>query len=106
MSITIFLLALGLTARVTRFVTDDIAGGPIRALVIRLFGEGSKAHVWVTCPWCAGLWFAAAAVLTGWFYGDTDAWQLIALIASVSWLYAILATWLDGSKLVYTEDEA
>lgn len=105
MSVTVFLLTLGLVARVTRFITDDVLAAPIRTLVIRWFGDESKIYVWATCPWCAGAWFAAAGAVVGWYYGETTAYQIVAIAATISWVYAILASWLDGSKLVISEDD-
>ena len=104
MTISVFLLTLGLVARVTRFLTDDIAGSPIRSLIIRVFGDESKLYVWATCAWCAGAWFAAGGAVLGWYCGETAAYQIVAIAATISWVYAILATWLDGSKFVLEDD--
>ena len=105
MSITVFLLTLGLVARVTRFITDDVLAAPIRTLVIRWFGDESKLYVLSTCPWCLSIWTAGALVPVAWFYGDHPGYLIPAIIGTISWVYAILASWLDGSKLVISEDD-
>lgn len=89
-----FLLALGATARITRFVTSDLLGQPIRATVERRFGDDSRAAYLMTCPWCASIWIsaavlAAALLLPGLWFTAAAAWL------TISYLYGLTASLLD-----------
>lgn len=96
MSLTVFLLALGATARLTRFVTDDYLARHLRAFVIRRAGPQSDFAYLIACPWCLGLWVAGAVMSVAWFYGEHPGFLIPAAALSVSWLYGIAASLLDG----------
>jgi hypothetical protein len=65
--LTVLILA-GATARLTRLVTEDTITGPMRAAIMRRSKNGPDgwAYLWVSCPWCVGLWIAAAVTLAAW----------------------------------------
>lgn len=48
------------TARVTRAVTIDKIGEPLRKYVERRFTASSLADYYVNCYWCVAVWVAAA----------------------------------------------
>lgn len=58
-------LVIGATARITRAITVDVIGQPIRNLFGRI-GKTELAAEFITCPWCVGFWVAVAAVVTAW----------------------------------------
>lgn len=111
MHLVTFLLALGLSLRLTRLAVDDSITKPLRtAFLARQFADGkldaetqlpAPHPVWkfafelFDCPWCMGVWTSAAAF--GWAYadGDSPAFTWVAAAASASWLVGL------ASVLVY-----
>lgn len=90
-SIMAALIMLGSTARLTRLITEDTITGPLRARVMRRRGPDGRAYLWITCPWCVGLWLAFAVTLATW-----AAWSLWAdgpLMPVPAWL------WVPGLAL-------
>lgn len=73
-------LAAGLTARLTRLITLDTITQPIRN---RLSGIIAAL---VECPWCTGVWAAAAVGLSWHWWADQTWWQVAALIATLAWV--------------------
>jgi len=73
-------LAAGLTARLTRLITLDTITQPIRN---RLSGLIAAL---VECPWCTGVWAAAAVGLSWHWWSDQTWWQVGALIATLAWV--------------------
>ncbi len=98
-SVAVFLLALGATARITRFINADVLAGPIRALALRI-ARGDDDH-WLPylarCPWCASIWIAAATFTLTWYYAHTPAWWITTAALSASYLVGLLADVLDPS---------
>lgn len=82
----LFLLAVLATARLTRLVTADQILEPIRARLIRRYGEPteSKLMYLMTCDWCASFWIAVPVAVVTVMAGDRLAVQagLLALAAS------------------------
>lgn len=109
------LLLLGLTARLTLFVTTDSLGGlllrdPLDAWAYRGKTKGSgsfyveseryssKRHYWVSgiyCPWCVGFWIGAAALLSLYLVGGvgsaSEAWRLVAGVFTLNLIVAPLS---------------
>ena len=100
MSLGIALLAFGLTARITRLITDDYILGWLRAAVIGRWGPLSKPAYLIGCPWCMSIWVAGAVVPIAYYYGHTAAYTIAGLIALLSWLVGICAKWLDADLQV------
>ena len=73
-------LAAGLTARLTRLITLDTITQPIRN---RLSGLIAAL---VECPWCTGVWAAAAVGLSWHWWAGQTWWQVTALIATLAWV--------------------
>lgn len=96
MTLSVFLLALGATARLTRFVTDDYLARYFRAWVIRKAGPQHDISYGIACPWCLGLWVAGAILPVAWWFGEHPGFVIPAAALSVSWLYGIAASLLDG----------
>lgn len=99
-------LTFGLVARVTRFVTVDYLARWIRAYVIGKFGPDNDLAYGIACPWCFSIWAAVPVVLVGWFYGHTTAFQIVALVGLVSWLYGVVARNLDPIEDLNADTEA
>lgn len=103
MSLSLFLLALGLALRVTRFVVDDSLTEPIRMRLLRL-GAGTfdkdtfemrrtrrnKFFHWfyqlTDCPWCFGVWAAGFSFWFAYLWGDQKWFIFTAAALSASWL--------------------
>lgn len=64
------LILFGVTARITRLITEDTITAPLRsavgARIIRARGPRSMWVEWIRCPWCVGLWLAFAVALGMW----------------------------------------
>jgi hypothetical protein len=64
------LIMFGVTARLTRLITEDTIAEPVRAavrlIVIKRRGPRSIWLDWVRCPWCVGLYLAVAVALAMW----------------------------------------
>lgn len=90
-----FLLALGASGRITRFVTSDYLAEGFRNLVRRIFGEKSKAYYLVNCPWCAGIYVCGAVYTLGYFYGDRPWFIWPAMALSASWIIGLVTLNLD-----------
>ena len=65
--IVVLVLTTLAAARVTRVIVVDKIGQPLRAAVVRWRGESSALAYLVHCPWCMGLWVAAALVAAVWW---------------------------------------
>ncbi|MEU8914392.1 hypothetical protein [Streptomyces nigrescens] len=95
MSLLEFLLSLGATCRLTRFVTKDTLAAGFRSWVADRFGDDSKPSYLVSCSWCTSVWVASAmAVLTHWT-GGTAGLQITTTALSLSYLAGLASQWLD-----------
>lgn len=97
MTLTVFLLALGATARLTRLITDDYITRGIRAFVIKRTGHDSDLSYLATCAWCLGLWVSAGVFALAYFHGEQAWFVWPAAALGASWVYGIAATILDGT---------
>lgn len=68
-----FLALTFAVARVTRLIVDDKISLPIRQWVLRRSGEDGWFFYLVSCPWCMGVWVAAA--MTAITFLDPFPWQ-------------------------------
>lgn len=64
-------IMFGATARLTRLITEDTITAPLRTSAMKWArrdkrGPDAMAYLWITCPWCVGLWIAFAVTLTVW----------------------------------------
>lgn len=90
-----FLLALGSTLRITRFLTKDTLAAPLRAQVIRRTGPDSRWTELSTCPWCLSIYVATATVCAAWWAGGSAWFQIPALVLTTSYLVGIAGRWID-----------
>lgn len=86
----VVVLAIGATARVTRFLVHDTLARSLRSVWFRRVGDHTLAAELLRCDWCVGIWVAlpvtVAAALFGdtpWFWGPA-LWLSIAFSASVA----------------------
>lgn len=87
-----FLLALGATARITKFVNEDVLFAPVRALAVRYSrhsGDQDKGIAYLLrCPWCVSVWIAAGVFGTAELWGHTAGFRIAAGALTASYLYA------------------
>lgn len=95
MTISAFLLALGLTARVVRFLNSDVLAQGLRDAIGRRYGEASKAAYLVGCPWCASPYVAVPAVAAAYYAGEHPAFVITAAAATISYLVGLVSINLD-----------
>lgn len=62
--------------RLAVLIGKDMIAEPIRQRV------GTRMLAFITCPWCIGLWFAAAAVILTRFW--PQGWQYVAMALALS----------------------
>lgn len=95
-NLTVFLLALGAVARITRFLTRDYLFRAPRRWAVEWTGNPDHDLPYLlTCPWCASVWVAAAVLPVAWFWGDTPGFKLTALVLTASYLVGVAASLLD-----------
>lgn len=95
MNIAVFLLALGATCRITRFITKDTLAAGFRSWTADRFGEDSKPSYLVNCGWCTSIWVSAGVVALAYLIGGTVAFQAVAVILTVSYLAGVASDWVD-----------
>jgi hypothetical protein len=95
MTVTLLLLALGATARITRFFNADVLAGSLRAAVVRRYGDESKAATLIRCPWCLSPYVAVPVLGSGLATHSAGWWEFLAAVLSISYVYALAAQWLD-----------
>ena len=81
------------TARLTRVVTRDTIGEPLRSWVRRKWGAQSMAAELIACHWCIGAW---ASILVNGF-----GWTLVALTGLLSTLTCVLLAMLAAPAVAY-----
>jgi hypothetical protein len=95
MSLAEFLLALGATCRITRFITKDTLAAGFRSWVADHFGEDSRRSYLVNCGWCTSIWVAAAVASFTFCFGGSLWLQAPATALSLSYLAGVASRWLD-----------
>lgn len=94
MSLAAFLLALGATCRVTRFITKDTLAAGFRTWVADRFGDDSRPSYLVNCGWCTSIWVAAAAGCA-FAFGGSPWLRIPATALTLSYLAGLASRWLD-----------
>lgn len=95
------LLVLGLAQRLTRLFVYDKAGLVFVDVGLRLLkamfgGRGeSFGMALFSCPFCIGWWLSLASVVSWVAVGDTEAWFIVALAATVSYVIGHVSVMLD-----------
>ncbi|MGW4080315.1 hypothetical protein ACWELB_43750 [Streptomyces asiaticus] len=95
MSLAAFLLALGTTCRITRFITKDTLAAGFRIWVADRFGDDSRPTYLVNCGWCTSTWVAAAIALYASLLYSTVWFHLPATALTLSYLAGVASRWLD-----------
>lgn len=95
MTVTMFVLALGATARLTRVFNADVIAERFRMAVYSRWGADSHAGVLVRCPWCLSPYIGAVVLAAGWYSGQATWWTYAAAVLSISHVTALAAAWLD-----------
>ncbi|MGW0754052.1 hypothetical protein [Streptomyces sp. NPDC002587] len=95
MNLTAFLLALGATCRMTRFLTKDTLAAAFRSRLADRFGDESLAAYLVSCGWCASVWLAAATTVYAFALAGTLWFQVPTTALSLSYLAGVASRWLD-----------
>ena len=109
MDIVGWLLVLGLTLRLTRFVITDTLGkwwihDPLDRAMASYAGKVIESHansgnpgepptpwwwkyrVGLNCPYCVGFWISGAVALSYLLVGDTVAWRFVAGVFTLNWV--------------------
>ncbi|MEU9246764.1 hypothetical protein [Streptomyces sp. NPDC048385] len=95
MNLTQFILALGSTCRITRFVVKDTLAAGFRIWVADHFGEDSKLAYLVTCSWCTSIWVAGGVTPLAYYLGGSLWIQIPAVALTLSYLSGVASLWLD-----------
>ncbi|WP_336048969.1 hypothetical protein [Streptomyces sp. CA2R101] len=95
MSLVAFLLSLGATCRITRFLTKDSLAAGFRSWVAGRFGDDSRPAYLVSCSWCSSIWVASAMAPLAHWTGGTTGFQITATALSLSYLAGLASRWLD-----------
>lgn len=95
MTLPEFLLSLGATCRLTRFITKDTLAAGFRIWIADRFGDDSKPSYLVTCSWCTSIWVAAAMTAVMHWAGGSLAVQLATTALSLSYVAGLASRWLD-----------
>lgn len=82
----IVVLAVLAVARLSRIITTDRIGLPIRRWVVSRWGETSLPAYFVHCPWCVSIWIATAVM---------PAALLPILIPTQPWYMTVIVTLLS-----------
>lgn len=85
-NILVWVLAVGATARLTRLLTVDelpLVARP-RDKIIDRYGTDHWLSYLVTCPWCLGMWVAAAVFPAAFLAGDSLWFQVPAGILTLA----------------------
>lgn len=98
MTIAIFLLALGATARITRFINADYLARHLRAGIIRRLGPDHDLAYGITCAWCLSIWVAGGVMTIAWFYGSHPGFIIPTAALTASYLIGLATSILDTTE--------
>lgn len=98
MTIAVFLLALGATARLTKLITDDYITRHIRAFFIRRLGPDHDLAYLLACPWCVSVYIAGGVYTTAYFFGEHPGFIIPAAVFTASYLVGVAATLLGAEE--------
>ncbi|MGW2210709.1 hypothetical protein [Streptomyces sp. NPDC001781] len=95
MNVAVFLVSLGATCRITRFVTKDTLAAGIRIWTADRFGEESRPAYLVSCGWCTSIWVAAMVTPVAFLVGDTLAFKIPAAALTLSYIAGVASSHVD-----------
>ncbi|WP_415395195.1 hypothetical protein ACMTN4_07445 [Rhodococcus globerulus] len=99
MTVTLFLLTLGASARLTRLVTVDYIARHIRAFFIRRYGPDNDFAYLVTCPWCMSMYISGGLFTLSWYFGEHPGFIIPAMALTASYLIGLAASNLDPAEV-------
>ncbi|MEU1550229.1 hypothetical protein [Nocardia sp. NPDC005745] len=93
MATTLLALALYVltVARLSRIITNDKIGEPIRDWSIARWPEGSMLRFMFWCAWCMGWWFALALAFPAALVAGLPWWWGFGLWPAASYLVGFLS---------------
>lgn len=86
-----FLLLVLAVARLTKLVTDDKIGLPLRQWVLKRSGDNGWLTFGIHCPWCVGMWFAMGAAPLWYYFGHNPIFVIICVALALSYGVGLLA---------------
>ena len=95
MNVGAFLISLGATCRITRFVTKDTLAAGFRVWTADRFGDDSRPAYLVSCGWCASIWVAAVVTPTAFLAGETLIFKIAATALTLSYAAGLASSHLD-----------
>ncbi|MFI0814494.1 hypothetical protein ACH4TX_07815 [Streptomyces sp. NPDC021098] len=95
MSLAAFLLALGTTCRITRFLTKDTLAAGFRMWIADRFGDDSPVTYLVNCGWCTSTWVGGATAVYAESLHTTVWFHIPATALTLSYLAGVASRWLD-----------
>ncbi|MGB3358140.1 MAG: hypothetical protein WA972_21115 [Rhodococcus qingshengii] len=99
MTLAIFLLTLGASARLVRLVTDDYITRHVRAFFIRRYGPDNDLAYLLGCPWCVSIYICGGMFSASWFYGEHPGFIIPAMALTASYLIGLAASNLDPTEV-------
>lgn len=91
----VWLLAAGAVLRLTRVVTADTIGAPLRSAWYARFPKHSDLGTFVSCPWCVSFWVAVPVVAAAALFGTTAWFWAPAMVLTLSWLAGLAGSLTD-----------
>lgn len=94
-SLAVFLLAVGMTCRLTRFITKDTLAAGIRSWIAGRFGDESRAAYLVNCGWCTSIWASGVTVIYALLLSSSLWFQVPATALTLSYIAGVAGRWVD-----------
>jgi hypothetical protein len=91
LDLTTLIVLMFAVARVTRLIVDDKISLPLRQWVLRKSGEDGWFFYLVTCPWCMGVWVAAAMTTTTYLW-QSKIWATMLSLLAVAQVASTILT--------------
>lgn len=99
MTLAIFLLTLGASARLVRLVTDDYITRHVRAFFIRRYGPDNDLAYLLGCPWCVSIYICGGMFSAAWFWGWHPAYLIVTAALTASYLIGTVATLVGSAEV-------
>ncbi|WP_078872267.1 hypothetical protein [Streptomyces sp. NRRL S-337] len=95
MNLAGFLLSLGATCRITRFITKDKLAAGFRIWMADRFGDESKVTYLINCCWCTSTWVGASVAAFAQRWEDSSWFHLTTTALCLSYAAGVASRWLD-----------
>jgi hypothetical protein len=86
-----FVLVLLAVARLTRLVTVDKIGHPLRYWITMKNGDHGAWTFAIHCPWCVGMWFSLGAAPLWYYFGRNPIFIMMCTALALSHAVGLLA---------------